>query len=164
MGNNNFKMDTGKSYKKNFLDKTRVPFNLALFLTGVGSINGILFIVKGIMDRIWLEMGMAGYAKQVLLYLSIMCISFSLVKMLVDEKPFSMTLTYCMRIIAVLFMIGSVVLPRLQGYRSSGFEFFSNGEFVLIDAAVLMPGVILYVFSVLVYEGFAMQKEIDEML
>ncbi|MBQ2802005.1 MAG: DUF2975 domain-containing protein [Lachnospiraceae bacterium] len=97
-------------------------------------------------------------------YLSIICIFISLIKILIDESPFSKTLSYCMRIVSVLYLAGAVLFPRLSGYEPSRLRIFSSADFVLIDGAVLMFGAILYILSMLIEEGFKLQKELDEVL
>ena len=88
----------------------------------------------------------------------------TLVKILVDEKPFSKTLTWCIRIMGVMFMASAVIFPRLSGFQSSGFDIFASGDFVLIDGKMLVPGILLIVLGNLVMAGFDMQKEMDEIL
>lgn len=163
MENQTFTLDTQKTVKQNFLEKVKIPFNIALLLTGISSIGGVIFIVRGIVEQIWKEMGTAQFVQKGFSYLSIIFIFISLVKMLVDEKPFSRTLSYCIRLISALYLVGAVLFPRLSGYQSSGFTILSSSV-VLIDGAILSLGLLLYIFSVLIEEGFSLQKEVDEIL
>ena len=161
---NNFKLDTQKSVKKNFLEKVKWPVSWAILFTGFVSIIGVVFIIRGVAEQLWNELGAANFVQQGLFYLSVICIFISLVKILVDEKPFSRTLSYCMRIVSVLYFIGAVLFPRLPAYQSSGFDVFSAKDFVLLDGKVFLFGLLVYVFSVLVKEGFELQTEVDEIL
>lgn len=164
MENHTFKLDTQKSVKKNFLEKINSVYSIGLFLTGLTSIGGVIFTFKGIAEQHWKEMGVAGFVQTEFYYLSIICIFISLIKILIDESPFSKTLSYCMRIVSVLYLAGAVLFPRLSGYEPSGLRIFSSADFVLIDGAVLMFGAILYILSMLIEEGFKLQKELDEVL
>lgn len=164
MENNTFKLDTEKSVKKNFLDRVRVAFAMAIFLTGITSIVGIGSIVGGVVNQHWQEIGMARFVGNGFFYVSMMCIFVSLIKIALDAKPFSKTLSYCIRIISVLYLVGSVLFPRLEGYEASGFNILSVADFVLIDGAVLLFGLILFILGVLIQEGFCMQRELDEIL
>lgn len=164
MTKNNFKTNTLQSNKKNFLNKITGIFICAVFLTGICSIAGISFFIRGISEKIWLETGLVEYVKQSTLYLCCLCIFVSLIKIAIDEKPFSNTLTCCIRMIAILFLACSVLIPRLPGYQKSCFVILSNQYFTLIDGTILLPGLLLFILSILVREGFEMQKELDEIL
>ncbi|MBQ9768144.1 MAG: DUF2975 domain-containing protein [Lachnospiraceae bacterium] len=164
MDENTFVLDTQKSYKKNFLGRVKNAVSCATLFSGLFSVFGIVSFIAGIANRTWQDIGMASFVKQGILYVSVLCIFISLLKLLIDEQPFSGTLTWCIRIISVLYLAGSVVLPRLSGYRSSGFDLFSGKNFTLIDGSSLFLGLLLFVLSVLIREGFRMQTEIDEML
>ncbi|MBR3684044.1 MAG: helix-turn-helix domain-containing protein [Lachnospiraceae bacterium] len=104
---------------------------------------------------------MADFVQKEFSYLSMICIFISLIKILIDESPFSKTLSYCVRIVSVLYLVGSVLFPRLSGYQSSGFDIIKVGDFVLVDGNVLLFGLLLYIFGLLIQEGFKMQKELD---
>ncbi len=164
MEDNTFKLDTQKIVKKNFLKNIRGIFSVAIFLTGMSSIAGLVFIIRGLVEQIWKEIGVAAFVEKGFFYFSIICIFISLINILIDDKPFSRTLSYCIQIISILYLIGAVLFPRLSGYRSSGFEIFSSGDFVLIDGNILLFGSLLYILSVLIREGFKLQKELDEIL
>ena len=69
-----------------------------------------------------------------------------------------------MRVIGVLFVLGSFIIPRLSGYQSRGFEFFSFGGFVFTDGFILLPGLLTLILSRLIEAGFEMQREKDEIL
>ena len=92
-----------------------------------------------------------------------MWIFVSLIKVIYDEKPFSHTLVLCARIICGLYLLGSILLPRLSGFETN-YEIFSFGSFTLIDGNFLIRALLLYVFSEIIYEGFSMQKDIEEIL
>ena len=66
--------------------------------------------------------------------------------------------------IGILLLTASFVIPRLEGDQSSGYEFLSRGSFVLIDAAIFIPGLLFVILGNIIMEGFSMQKEMDEIL
>ena len=141
-----------------------IVFGFALFLTGFSSAGGLLFLCRGIAGRVWLEIGGAEFAWRALIYLVLICCFLSLCRIAYDERPFSRTLVRCLRVIGGLFVLGSFIIPRLSGYQSSGFEFFSFGGFVFTDGFILLPGLLTLILSRLIEAGFEMQREKDEIL
>lgn len=160
---NDFSVDTSKQVQRDFMKKIKRPLNIALLLTGLQSICAILYIVGGVANSAWNDMGVANFVMGFANYLPIVCIFASLIMLVASEKPFTNTLTVCMRVIAALFLLESVVFPRLPGYQIS-FEILSVGEFTLLDGNRLTLGVVLYILSLIIREGFAMQKESEEIL
>lgn len=118
----------------------------------------------GIAGRVWLEIGGAEFAWRALIYLVLICCFVSLCRIAYDERPFSRTLVRCLRVIGGLFVLGSFIIPRLSGYQSRGFEFFSFGGFVFTDGFILLPGLLTLILSRLIEAGFEMQREKDEIL
>lgn len=76
---------------------------------------------------------------------------------------FTSVFSESIRIIAVFLLISSVLFPRLSGFDTN-FEIFSYGGFTLIDGNFLVRGVLLFIFSIILHEGFSMQKDIEETL
>lgn len=164
MSKNIFQTDTQKTAKRKFLEKTGGIFVLSIFLTGLYCVSGFFFFT-GLLQADRREMMKAAdIAWKCFSYFDAACIFISLIKIALDEKPFSKTLVYCIRVLGVLGLIASVLIPRLSGYRSSGFELFASGRFVLIDGMLLLPALLLLILSYLIKEGFQMQKEMDEIL
>lgn len=161
---NDFKTDTNQTGKKEFLHRMGGVFTCAIFLTGLCSAGGVYFLIRSIWERPWEEMGAAGFAWKAFLYLVMICAFVSLIKIAIDEKPFSRTLTYCVRVIGGLFVTAALLMPRLQGYEPSGFEILHFGNVTLIDGFILLPGLLLLILSSLIETGFTMQKEMDEIL
>lgn len=135
-----------------------------IILTGIFSLSGIMFMVIGIINSIWEQIGMAAFVQQFILFLSIQCVFVSLIKMQWDSKPFSRILTRCISFIGMTFTISSFVVPRLSGYVSSGFELFSINSFVLLDGVLLTFGLLFIILSTLIKIAFKMQNEMDEVL
>lgn len=135
----------------------------SIFLTGITSIAGIYFFVESICQHTWKVIRISSFSWKVLLYLSVFCCFVSLIKIAVDGKPFSKILYACIWIIGGMFLLASVLFPRLPDYQSSGFELFSYGSFVLIDGMILLPGLLLLLLGFLIREGLLMQEEIDQM-
>lgn len=160
---NDFSVDTSKQVKNDFLKKIRVPLGIALLLTGIEVAAGIWMIVHGMMIPQWDDISIYEIGVRGLHYLCVICIFVSLIKVIYDEKPFSHTLVLCARIICGLYLLGSILLPRLSGFETN-YEIFSFGSFTLIDGNFLIRALLLYVFSEIIYEGFSMQKDIEEIL
>lgn len=87
-----------------------------------------------------------------------------MIKIKIDRTYFSKLLVRCVRIIGGMITASSFILPRLSGYRDSGFEIMHFGSVTLIDGSILMIGVLLLIFAGIIKEGFSMQKELDEVL
>lgn len=165
MEGNNFRTDTQRTVKREFLSRISGVFMFAVLITGLCTIAGVIFLATGIRERAWEEMGMADFVWKTLIHLEICSAFASLVKIAIDEKPFSRTLTYCVRFMAGIFIAGSILIPRLSGYRPTGFlTLLGNQESALIDGGILLPGLLLVILSCLIKEGFEMQKEMDEIL
>jgi predicted transporter len=164
MKENDFTTDITAVGKKNFLHRIGACFMAAICLTGLRSIAGILGIIAGIRENVWNEVGMASFVWKIFLTVIIVLLFCSLVKMAIDEKPFSGTLTWCIRIIGALFVLASLVIPRLDGYQPSDFRILSSGDFVLIDGSILIFGLLLIILGNIVMAGFSMQKEMNEIL
>lgn len=152
------KAGNGKSVKKEFLEKIKVPFNLALLLTLFQSIAAVCSLIAGVINGSWRGEDASRFVSSAIFGFSVICIFVSMIKIIIDEKPFSNTLVMCLRIIAVVHVIGSVVLPVCPGYESA-FEFLA-----IFDGNVLSRGVWLYILSVMIKEGFSMQTELEEVL
>lgn len=160
---NDFAVDTRKQVKKDFLKKVGAPLGIALFLIGFEICAKTLFLIDGFSTFVWNETGVYEFAVKCLNYLSMVCIFASMIKTIFDAKPFSHTLTICIRIISVLYLIGSIGFPRLSGYETNYAIGWFNGV-TLIDANLLICALLLYVFSIIICEGFSMQKDIEETL
>lgn len=161
--NNNFQVDTSKQVKKDFLKKIEVPLGIAFLLTAIETVAAILFFTKGISGAVWNEMGVYEFAVKSLHFASIVCIFLFLIKLMVDGKPFSHSFSICTRIISGLYLLGSVLFPRIPGFTTD-YSIFRFGSFTLIDANFLIKALLLYVFSVIIQEGFLLQKDMDEIL
>lgn len=160
---NDFCVDTSKEVKKDFLKKIEKPVGIAVFLAGIETISAILYFINGIINNIWNEIGISNFVVQGVHYLAVVCIFVSLVKVIFDGKPFSHMLTVCMRILAGIYMLGAIVFPRLPGFETN-YNIFSLGDFTLVDGHTLIVGLLFYIFSIMIHEGFAVQKEMEEII
>lgn len=165
MKDNVFKMDTKPQGKKAFLDKISVVYIAAMFLTGFCAIFGVEFLVRGIVSQIWKEIGVAEFAWKGFFYLNTILILVALIKVAIDQKPFSRTLTWILQIIGILFIVFSVIMPRLSGYQTSEVKIMWIKEIgTLCDGMLLIPGLLFIILSRVIGIGFNMQKEMDEIL
>ncbi len=164
MKENDFYTNTEASGKKDFLKRIRGILVLAIVLTGFCSLvcaGGLIFEIQeasgggGRMDIV---------AKVMLICAAMIILFVSLIKIAIDKNPFSRTLTLGIRIIGILFSAGAIVIPRLSGFQSSGFDIFSWGRFVFIDGAFFLPGLLMIILGRIIMAGFEMQKEMDEIL
>ena len=79
------------------------------------------------------------------------------------EKECENGFPICTRIIAGLYFLSSVLFPRIPGFATD-YSIFQFGSFTLIDANFLIKALLLYVFSVIIQEGFFLQKDMEEIL
>lgn len=164
MKENDFKTDTDQVTRNAFPDKVGFLLTISIFLTGFCSIGGIWFFISAVRNRSWNSMGANAFAWKSLMFLCVFCVFIAVVKIAIDEKPFSKTLSVCLRLIGGLFAAASILFPHFSGYQSSGFELFSSKSFVLIDGMILIPGILFLILGSLIQAGFEMQKEIEEIL
>ena len=165
MGDNIFKTDTKPKGKRDFLDRISVLYIAATLLTGICSIGGVIFLIRGVVSEMWREGGVSEFVRKGFFYLNTLFIWIALIKIAIDEKPFSKTLTWILRTIGILFLVASCIMPRLPGYQESGINIIWTKEFgTLCDGALLIPGLLLIIFSSIIRAGFDMQKEMDEIL
>jgi len=160
---NDFSVDTSKNINNDFMRKVKGPMNIALLLTGIQTLCAIIYVIGGIGNIVWKNEGAEVFFAGLVRYLPMVCIFASLVIMLVSEKAFTKTLFVCMRIIAVIYGVESLLLPRLEGYES-GFEILNLGDGPLFDGYMITVAVVLFVLSVIIKEGLVFQKEIEEIL
>lgn len=164
MKDNDFRTDTNYVIKKKFSEKVGFLLIIAIFLTGFASIGGIWSIISIVRDGAWNELGTNAFAWRSLMFLCMFCAFIALIKIAIDEKPFSQTLSICFWIIGGLVTVASFMFPRLSGYQSSGFELFSSKNFVLIDGMILVVGILFIILGSLIKDGFEIQKEMEEIL
>ena len=164
MEDNIYKTNVEMKPKRSFSRGFRFLLRLGIFLTGCMSLSAVCFVGWGISDRIWQEIGACQFARMVVLYGCIVCCFVFLVKIEINKTIFSRLLVRCIRIIGGIVTVASVVLPRLSGYKDSGFTIMSYESFTLIDGWILMIGVLLLIFAGIIKEGFSMQNELDEVL
>ena len=164
MEDNIYKTNVEMKPKRSFSRGFRFLLGLGIFLTGVMSLSAVCFVGWGISDRIWQEIGACQFARMVVLYGCIVCCFVFLVKIEINKTIFSRLLVRCIRIIGGIVTVASVVLPRLSGYKDSGFTNMSYRSFTLIDGWIMMIGVLLLIFAGIIKEGFSMQNELDEVL
>ena len=164
MEDNIYKTNVEMKPKRSFSRGFRFLLGLGIFLTGFMSLSAVCFVGWGISDRIWQEIGACQFGRMLVLYGCIVCCFVFLVKIEINKTIFSRLLVRCIRIIGGIVTAASVVLPRLSGYKDSGFTIMSYESFTLIDGWILMIGVLLLIFAGIIKEGFSMQNELDEVL
>lgn len=164
MGNNDFQTNLEQTNKKDKIKNIRGFIYFAILLTGIVTFAGGSFVITECFHKGWKEIGTMELAHRSLLTSITACAFVALLKIVKDANPFSNTLILCIRVSAWILMIASIAFPRLPDYQSSGFEIFSTPTFVLIDGFILMPGLLLFILSVLMKTGFEMQNEIEEIL
>lgn len=162
MNEYDFKTDTSETKRKFITTKIGTLIGLSIFLLGFVSIPCISQLIYGFYDHIWIKIGTVKFAWQILRSLCVFLSLASLVKIAVDEKPFSKTLTTAVWIIGGLFLLASIIIPRLPDYSFSGFAIIKYKTFILIDGWILLPGILLIILGCLIKAGFELQKETDE--
>lgn len=164
MNENIFTTNVEPKSQKTFSRSFKFLLGLGIFLTGILSMIGILFMVSGFTEQIWKKVGMYEYIKAGVGYGCVVCFLICMVLIIKNKKMISRLLIRCIQSMGVLITISAFVLPRLSGYKSSGFEIMYFDSFTLIDGYVLVKGILFLIFARLIKEGFAMQNELDEIL
>ncbi len=149
--------------KKEFMKRIALPFGAALFLTGFYSIAGVISLFRpdipyGAGSAFWIKA-----APRLVFLASMLCAFAALIKAALDSRPFSRTLTVCMKIISVLYLALSFGLPRIPGY-STDFQVFGGTKGTLFDGIYLMVGVLLWLLAAVLQVGFEQQDDLDHTL
>lgn len=158
--NTNIEKKPKNSYSKGF----KVLLWLAITITSSLSTWGIGFVFGGIQENVWVEIGVNEYARQVILYLCIICCFISLIKIAIDKTAFSRVISLGIRIIGGIVIFSAFLLPRLPDYPNRGFVIMKLGTFVWFDGNTFAIGILILVFSGIIKEGFSMKTELDELL
>lgn len=163
-----FIMDTKMEHSKNIFSKRmKITLWITVILTGFLSIGAVGSFFWAVVDRMWQEWGTAEFVLRELIHLCILICFISLIQVAVNGRkgrPFSKILVRCVWLIGGMFAAASIIIPRLEGYRSSGFEVLSSGENVFCDGSILFPGLLLIVLGGLLKAGLEMQREVDTIL
>lgn len=136
----------------------------ALFLTGVCALGGLITLIyyaaEGVYGLTAVQVG-ARVLRELCLIVSLA----GLVSIALHEgRPFTQVLVRCVGLIGGMIAVSSAVFPRLSGYAPSGISIFSSGDFVLIDGAQLLAGLLLLVLAGLLKEGTHLQRELDDVI
>lgn len=164
MSENVFTTNTEPRKKSAFSRGFKFSLGLGVFLTGFVSLPGMVYVIWGIAEQKWKEMGVSGFAQQTMMYICILCCFICMVAISKSKRMYSRSVVLCVRTIGWLITVSAFLLPRLPDYKSSGFEIVQYHAFTLIDGGKLMVGIIFLVFARIIKEGFSMQKELDEIL
>ena len=113
---NDFDTNISVKHSKTFSTRMRILLFLALLMTGLISIVGIIQIVLCLKEHIWQSTDVLPFAWNTLFFL---CIFVSLLKIALSDQPFSKSLVLCVQMIGWLFLASSVLFPRLPGYHPS---------------------------------------------
>ena len=146
--------------KKTFMRRIRLPFGIALFLTGFYAVTGLISIIRtgfpsGAGSEFWITA-----VRSPLFFAAMLCAFVALIKAALDSRPFSKTLTVCMKIIAGLYLAASFGLPRIPGYQTS-FQILGGSRGTLLDGTYLMLGVLLWLLAAVVQVGFEQPNDLD---
>lgn len=164
MEHNDFQTNTTAKQPTHFPKHFRMTLYLSILLTGIVSIGGISFFFHELTPNAFESVGYVRFTWHIIFYLCNLCTFILLLQILCTKKPFNKTIVSCIKIISYIFLLASFLIPRLPDYTSSGLEIFAIGDFVTIDGNILIIGLIIYIFSYLIEEGFKMQNEIDEIM
>lgn len=163
-----FMMDTKAGSDKNvFSKRMKVTLWITIILTGFLSVGVVGSFFWSVFDQMWQEWGTADFVMKELIHLCILICFISLLQVAVNGRkgrPFSRILVRCVWLIGGMFAAASVIIPRLDGYQSSGFDILSSGKNVFCDGAILFPGLLLIVLGGLLKAGLDMQREMDTIL
>lgn len=157
---NNFKMNTQRKEINIFSNRFGMLLSFSLVLSGLFCLSGLFLFMNGA----WHDLSDISLAWKSLVYLCVFCCFVAFIKIALDEKSFSRVLSFCIQLIGILWIMSSILFPRLNGYQFSGFAIFKYNDFILIDGMILMIGMMILIFGFLLKDGYQMQKQIDEMI
>lgn len=96
---------------------------------------------------------------------SLLCITLFLcltmiISILVKKKIFNKSIWIQGRILAIIYLLASIIFPRFNGYKTN-FEILAWGDFVLIDGRLLGLGLVFASLCYVFYIGTMNQEEIE---
>lgn len=148
-----------------FQGKFGALLSFSIFFTGIISLMGIAYGVMGIRGKIWETPDkMTNYWNNLLFFLIIICCFVMLIKMAIDEKPFSSALSKGIHLIGILLLGAAFLFPHLDGFQSSGFQLLAIGEKYYIEGRYFMEGLLFLLFARILKYGLEYQKEIETLL
>ncbi len=133
---------------------------IAIGLTGILSLGGIIHLILGMRTEIWRTQSINNFLYQCLFYISIILCFVALVNIAVIKKPFSKILVWCFMAIGILFVLSSFTFTHIEGYRCN-FNLFAFGKFTLIDGTIFIIGVLGILFAKVIHYGFIYQRNTD---
>lgn len=162
MNEYDFKTSIEKPAKFAFSKKLNILIKFSIAFTGIFVFVGFVALCMMIGWFLMGELGTTGLFWNLLLYLVNLLCFIALIELNHRKRPFSKTLTYSIWGIGALFVISSFLFPRLPDFQGCTFELLAHGDFVLINGALLYPGLLLIILGSLIKAGFELQKETDE--
>ena len=96
---NDFDTNISVKHSKTFSTRMRILLFLALLMTGLISIVGIIQIVLCLKEHIWQSTDVLPFAWNTLFFLCIFCCFVSLLKIALSDQPFYKSLVLCVQMI-----------------------------------------------------------------
>ena len=152
-----------KSQEIKISGKFKLVLGIGIFLTGVCFIFLLGTLTLGGINMLW-SSPQAYFVAKTLLFLftmSMVCIGLCIIAF--KKNPFSATISMLGRIVGIIWIVVSFILPRMEGFVGS-FVIFSNGKGALMDGETLITGIILIIFSYILHYGYQYQKIQDEII
>lgn len=169
MNNNDFYVNTQNKRKKSFASKNRILIFITLFFTLPLSFFSIPDIIISAYSKI--IYGNFYFndesSKNIIMNsfcLTLFIISIACITILIRKKPFSKIICNSINLIGIIWIITSIILPRTNDFSPVGFYFMKKGDFVFADGFVLISGIIVFLIGKILYSGFELQSESEEVL
>ena len=67
---NDFSVDTSKKINNDFMRKVKGPMNIALLLTGIQTLCAIIYVIGGIVNKVWKNEGIGVFFAEFVSYLN----------------------------------------------------------------------------------------------
>lgn len=142
----------------------RIILFINLLFFGFCSVMVLMNIVQATVQTRWMQTGLAQYLYNTIFVGSIIFFFCLILRLYWSKRPFHSIMAKGMRILGIILLSSSFIIPRLPDYTPRLITFMQYNDFVLADAIFLFAGMILLLISFILEYGCQFQQEVDTML
>lgn len=142
----------------------RILLFINLLFFGFCSVVVLMNIVQATVQMQWVQIGFAKYLYNTIFDGSTIFFFCLILRLYWSKRPFHSIMAKGMKILGVILLSSSFIIPRLPDYTPCLITFMQYNDFVLADAIFLFAGMIFLLISFILEYGYQFQQEVDTML